>query len=372
MKRTLLFLMSVIMVLSAYAQKSTSIKAFEYPDYLCPNPYTGKPIYGGNTLEISYSEKKNSYGIDFRYGYIRYMINLTYKGMDNGRYVYTGFEIGNMAEVIVMTSTKLSRFLDNYGQMQNERFEKDKLIEIHIGSSGSLSVYPIKDTPENRKKIEEKINKQEVENIAQNNLEELYPYGVQVLQDSLKQQVVKEFFDNGGEVKSFNLQPYSFHTYVAVIDTNKQVTVIQKDEVILNKYMFNQIIVNGTYCAIICLLFLKLPIIRHFIRNSQGDKFLYTAYFALFIFMGICNSFASRTHRLNIFAHILQNKVFLIINAFIFFAQIYIIYYGGNLFRTYGLTFKELLFCLILSLTVFPIDYLRKYILKKRNIKIGV
>ena len=33
--------MSVIMVLSAYAQKSTSIKVFEYPDYLCPNPYTG-------------------------------------------------------------------------------------------------------------------------------------------------------------------------------------------------------------------------------------------------------------------------------------------------------------------------------------------
>lgn len=38
--------MSVIMVLSAYAQKSTSIKVFEYPDYLCPNPYTGQPIYG--------------------------------------------------------------------------------------------------------------------------------------------------------------------------------------------------------------------------------------------------------------------------------------------------------------------------------------
>lgn len=50
--------MSVIMVLSAYAQKSTSIKVFEYPDYLCPNPYTGQPIYGGNTLAISYSEKK--------------------------------------------------------------------------------------------------------------------------------------------------------------------------------------------------------------------------------------------------------------------------------------------------------------------------
>ena len=51
------------MVLSAYAQKSTSIKVFEYPDYLCPNPYTGQPIYGGNTLAISYSEKKNSWKI---------------------------------------------------------------------------------------------------------------------------------------------------------------------------------------------------------------------------------------------------------------------------------------------------------------------
>ena len=232
--------MSVIMVLSAYAQNSNSIKAFEYPDYLCPNPYTGKPIYGGNTLAISYSEKKNSYGMEFRYGYVKYSLSLGYKGMDNGRYVYTGFEIGNMTEVIVMTSTKLSRFLDNYGQMQSETFEKDKLIELHIGGSGSLSVYPIKDTPERRKRIEEKVAKQEVENAARNKLEELYPYGVQYLQDSLKQQVVKEFFDNAGEVKSFNLQPHSFHTYIAVVDTNKRVAVIQKDEVVLNAELQNE------------------------------------------------------------------------------------------------------------------------------------
>lgn len=226
--------MSVIMVLSAYAQKNTSVKTFEYPDYLCPNPYTGKPIYGGSTLEVSHSEKNNSYGIEFRYGYMKYSLSLSYKGMDNGRYVYTGFEIGNMTEAVVMSFTKLSRFLNNYGQVQNETFEKDKLIEVHISGSGSLSVYPIKDTPERRKKMEEREFKRKAENIARNKLEALYPYGVAYLQDSLKQQVVKEFFDNGGEVKSFNLEPYSFHTYVAVIDANKQVTVIQKDEVILN------------------------------------------------------------------------------------------------------------------------------------------
>lgn len=129
--------------------------------------------------------------MEFRYGYVKYSLSLSYKGMDNGRYVYTGFEIGNMAEAIVMTSTKLSRFLDNYGQMQSETFEKDKLIELHISGSGSLSVYPIKDTPERRKRVEEKVAKQEAENTARNKLEELYPYGVQYLQDSLKQQVVR-------------------------------------------------------------------------------------------------------------------------------------------------------------------------------------
>lgn len=145
-----------------------------------------------------------------------------------------------------------------------------------------------------------------------------------------------------------------------------------KNEPIMNRYMFNQILVNGAYSAIICLLFLKLPIIKHFIRLSSKDKYLYTAYFALFIFMGICNSFASRTHRLNIFAHILKNKVFLIINIVIFVVQIYIIYFGGDLFRTYGLTFKELLFVFIISLSIFPVDYIRKRILKKKNVHIGV
>ena len=47
--------------------------------------------------------------------------------------------------------------------MQSETFEKDKLIELHISGSGSLSVYPIKDTLERRKRIEEKVAKQKAE-----------------------------------------------------------------------------------------------------------------------------------------------------------------------------------------------------------------
>ena len=71
MKRILLFIAMVIVTVAMSAQESTSVRSFEYSNYLCPNPYTGRPIYGGESLEISYSSKLGSYGIDFKYGFIR-------------------------------------------------------------------------------------------------------------------------------------------------------------------------------------------------------------------------------------------------------------------------------------------------------------
>ena len=61
----------------------------------------------------------------------------------------------------------------------------------------------------------------------------------------------------------------------------------------------------------------------------------------------------------------MKNKIFLLMISFIAIVQIYLIYNGGNLFRTYGLTLKELLFVLILAFSVIPIDILRKYFIKK-------
>ena len=45
--------------------------------------------------------------------------------------------------------------------------------------------------------------------------------------------------------------------------------------------------------------------------------------------------------------------------------QIYLIYYGGGLFRTIGLNLEEFLVMLLISLTVIPFDFIRKYISKK-------
>ncbi len=141
---------------------------------------------------------------------------------------------------------------------------------------------------------------------------------------------------------------------------------------IMNKYMYSEIIWTGLYCAIVCILFLKLPIVKTFFRVGENNRYLMTAYFAMFIFMGIFNAFNARTSRINFLANLSKNKVFVGIFTFIFIAQLYIIYNGGEIFRTYGLELKELIIVFILALTVFPVDLLRKYLLKKRHIALGV
>ncbi len=143
-----------------------------------------------------------------------------------------------------------------------------------------------------------------------------------------------------------------------------------KNESIINKYMYSSIIINGLYGAILCILFLKLPIFKILIRNDY--KHFMTAYFALFIFIGIFNAFIARSERLNILSNISKNKIFIFIFAFIIVVQIFIIYNGNNLFRTYGLYYKELLIVVFLAFSVIPIDFIRKLLLKKKGISLTI
>lgn len=145
-----------------------------------------------------------------------------------------------------------------------------------------------------------------------------------------------------------------------------------KNEPIVNSYMIGEVLFTGLYSAILCILFLKLPIIREFIRVGENYKYLMTAYFALFIFIGVFNSFNARSERLNILANLRKNKVFIIIIIFILTVQVYLIYHGGDLFRTYGLTAKEFFIVLILAMTVFPVDFIRKIYLRHHHLKTGV
>ena len=145
-----------------------------------------------------------------------------------------------------------------------------------------------------------------------------------------------------------------------------------KSEPIINSYMIGEVLFTGLYSAILCILFLKLPIVKEFIRVGEDYKYLMTAYFALFIFIGIFNAFNARSERINILANLSKNKVFIAIILFIISVQIYLIYHGGDLFRTYGLKANEFFIVLLLAATVFPIDFLRKIFLRRHHLKTGV
>ena len=141
----------------------------------------------------------------------------------------------------------------------------------------------------------------------------------------------------------------------------------KKEENIINKYMLNQILVTGIVSSCLCIFFLKSNLTNNIFGNS-----LLTAFFGLIIFISILNSFSARTHRLNILANIFKNKVFIFVITFVFLMQIYLIYYGGEIFRTNGLSISEFIIMFMFSLLVIPVDFIRKLILKNKGCELGV
>lgn len=146
----------------------------------------------------------------------------------------------------------------------------------------------------------------------------------------------------------------------------------KRNEKIMNKYMINEIIITGLYLSLLCCIFLKSNFIKQLYRIGNEDKYLMTAFFALFIFMSVFNAFNARTNRLNILANIRKNKVFLSVIVFIIIVQLTLIYFGGNIFRTTGLTLFELNITILIAFSVIPFDLLRKLIYRKKHKTEGV
>lgn len=157
-------------------------------------------------------------------------------------------------------------------------------------------------------------------------------------------------------------------SYEPALDEYMEEPPKKRNEKIINKYMTNQILFNGLYGAILCIWFLKSKFISSIYRIDPSNKYLLTAFFGLFIFIAIFNAFNARTYRLNILSNILKNKVFIAIITFIAVVQIILIYYGGEVFRTTGLTIYEFEIMIILAFSIIPFDIIRKMILKKNKI----
>ena len=131
----------------------------------------------------------------------------------------------------------------------------------------------------------------------------------------------------------------------------------RRDEPILTGHMLRRIVLTGGYTLALCVVFLKHPLFFSLFRPAAGDGYFLTGFYALFIFAGIFNCFNARSDRLRMFAHLGKNKPFIFIMILIACIQVWMIYFGGALFRAMPLTFGELFRTILLAFSVIPFDF---------------
>ncbi|MDR2090615.1 MAG: cation-transporting P-type ATPase [Clostridiales bacterium] len=133
----------------------------------------------------------------------------------------------------------------------------------------------------------------------------------------------------------------------------------KRGEKIINGYMWLEIILGGAFSVLVCMWFLKSEFVAEMFFYAKNTRF-YTAFFGLFMFMGIFNGFCARTQSINLADHIAGNKPFIIIMGAVSVVQVLILYFGGQIFRTNGLTANELIFIVLLAFTAVIANAVRK------------
>lgn len=134
----------------------------------------------------------------------------------------------------------------------------------------------------------------------------------------------------------------------------------RREEPVLNRAMTQQIFFDGIFTVALCLFFLCSGAMKNFFGYSQSQLPFLTAFFTLFIFSGVFNAFNARTPRINLFANLRKNMAFLFIMVSVILIQILMVYFGGPLFRTVGLSAREMRLTLLISMLILPADLMRK------------
>ena len=130
---------------------------------------------------------------------------------------------------------------------------------------------------------------------------------------------------------------------------------------LVNKNMMSQVLCAGAWLGVISFTFLKLPFFKEFFEN-EGQHM--TAYFSMFVFSAVANGFNVRSEGINIFDHIKENKGFIKVMLAIVLVQIILTFVGGEIFSCTPFGIKGWLIIIVMSLTMIPVDMLRKIIMK--------
>ena len=137
-----------------------------------------------------------------------------------------------------------------------------------------------------------------------------------------------------------------------------------RDEQIISRPMLSQIISTGCYILALCVWFLKSDSSAMLLRRAD-EKYLMSAFFCMFIFVGIFVCFTSRTPRVNLLSHLGQNRSFIFIMLLISVTQMGFVYFGGELFRAVPLKLHDLVTVILISFSVVIFDFLRKLFFSK-------
>lgn len=143
---------------------------------------------------------------------------------------------------------------------------------------------------------------------------------------------------------------------------------VNREENILTKNMRSAVLTSGLFITAFSLFFLSFEPMRElFTRDGvMNEPVFLTAFFNVFIFMILFNSFNVRTESLNLFESLGKNPGFLRVMASIFGLQVLFTYIGGQILRTTGLQLQEWAIVLGLSLLIIPVDMVRKLIVRNR------
>ena len=152
----------------------------------------------------------------------------------------------------------------------------------------------------------------------------------------------------------------------------------KRSESIVSKYMWSSIFTGSVWVVLLSIaLLIFVPLQKIFVEGLEIDKLfnaaplenpdyleLGTAYFTFFIFAAVFNAFNARTDKVHLFENIKGNKGFLKILALIAIVQIVMTYIGGAILRCHGLDMGEWLVILAMSISIIPVDLIRKSIIK--------
>ncbi len=141
----------------------------------------------------------------------------------------------------------------------------------------------------------------------------------------------------------------------------------RKDENIVSKEMFVQILVNAFWIIFVSYCFLKMNIFSMFFENSSQ---LNSAYFALFVLFALFNGFNVRSDKFAIFYRLNENPNFLKVWFTILIIQIFIVNAAilpienlkvvSEMFSCEPFNIKGWTLIVLLAATIIPVDIFRK------------